>query len=187
MHVPPNAKRVFTGIIFDVYHWEQALFDGHTSTHEALLRKQDGVTIIAVSGNHILYAEEEQASVNHPFITLFGGKREEGEIPLDTAKRELLEESGYVSDDWEFWKKEEALSTKIEWTVYTFIARNAKKISGQSLDGGEKIKIREATFEEFLRVAARPNFRNKDVSFDLLRWRAYEPKKLEKLKKKLFG
>ncbi|MFZ2149837.1 MAG: hypothetical protein WAV15_01615 [Minisyncoccia bacterium] len=26
--IPPDAKRVFRGVVFDVYHWEQELYDG---------------------------------------------------------------------------------------------------------------------------------------------------------------
>lgn len=34
MKIPSTAKRVFKGIIFDVYRWEQEMFDETTSTFE---------------------------------------------------------------------------------------------------------------------------------------------------------
>ena len=36
--IPDNAKIVFNGILFDVYHWEQKMFDGTTRTFEAVRR-----------------------------------------------------------------------------------------------------------------------------------------------------
>ena len=36
--IPINAKKVFQGIIFDVYQWEQKLFDGTVATFEKLKR-----------------------------------------------------------------------------------------------------------------------------------------------------
>ncbi len=38
MKIPPNAKRVFKGIIFDVYQWQQKMFDGSKETFEMLKR-----------------------------------------------------------------------------------------------------------------------------------------------------
>lgn len=187
MKIPKNAQKVYSGILFDAYQWEQTLFDGSKETQEGLKRRHDGVTVIATEGDRILYAEEEQATAEFPsFVTLFGGKREEGETPLETAQREFLEESGYASDDWELFREDHAFSTKIEWTVHTFIARNARAVASQKLTGGERITIRTATFSEFLDIAAQPNFRNKDIATLLFRWRLYEPEKIEEMKRRLF-
>lgn len=186
MKIPSQARRVFKGVIFDVYQWEQKMFDGTTETFEKLKRKNDGVTIIATRGDKIIYAEEEQASVA-PFITLIGGKREEGEEPLETAKRELLEETGLATNDWELYSVDESLSTKMDWTVHTFIARNVTKMAEQRLDPGEIITVKEATFAKFLDIAARPDFRNKDIAMELFRLRLYYPEKLENFRKKLLG
>ena len=34
--IPENAKRVFKGIIFDVYQWEQELYNGSKAVFEKL-------------------------------------------------------------------------------------------------------------------------------------------------------
>ena len=36
MKVPKQAKRVFKGVIFDVYQWEQEMFDGTKEIFEKL-------------------------------------------------------------------------------------------------------------------------------------------------------
>lgn len=36
MKLPPQAKKVFTGQIFDVYQWEQEMYDGSFETFEML-------------------------------------------------------------------------------------------------------------------------------------------------------
>lgn len=36
--IPPNAQRVFSGKIFDVYQWPQPLFDGSIATFEVAKR-----------------------------------------------------------------------------------------------------------------------------------------------------
>ena len=46
--IPESAKKVFTGKLFDVYQWEQELFDGSTTTFEKVKTK-DIVSIIPVT------------------------------------------------------------------------------------------------------------------------------------------
>ncbi len=36
--IPEHAKKVFSGVIFDVYHWEQEMFDGSRATFEKVKR-----------------------------------------------------------------------------------------------------------------------------------------------------
>ncbi|MFH1187732.1 MAG: NUDIX domain-containing protein, partial [bacterium] len=114
MKIPKSAKLKFKGIIFDVYQWEQKMFDGTYETFE-MLKRPDTVEIIPVAGDKILINEQQQP--NTPvFLSLFGGRVDEGEEPLRAAKRELLEEAGYASDDWEIIRACEPYS-KMEWTV----------------------------------------------------------------------
>jgi ADP-ribose pyrophosphatase len=100
--IPPNAKKVFTGIISDIYQWEQELFDGTTTTFERI-RFKDGAFVIATVGEKVIITHQEQPA-HTPFIGLPGGGFDTyDEDPLECAKRELLEETGYVSDHWEPW------------------------------------------------------------------------------------
>lgn len=52
MKIPINARRVFKGIIFDVYQWEQKMFDGNFKTFE-MLKRPNTVEIIAIRDNKI--------------------------------------------------------------------------------------------------------------------------------------
>ena len=108
---------------------------------------------------------------------------DEGEKPLESAKRELLEESGLTSDDWELFSVYEPVS-KIEWKFYTFIARNCKKVAKPHLDPGEKIKTKKVSFDEFLKIVDSEKFRNKYFANELFRMKFEN--KLEDFKKKLF-
>lgn len=102
MKIPPQAKRVFKGIIFDVYHWQQKMFDGSEETFE-MLKRVNTIEVISIKDGKICISHQSQPT-KKDFYSLFGGRAEEGEEPLTTAKRELLEESGMTSDSWELYK-----------------------------------------------------------------------------------
>jgi ADP-ribose pyrophosphatase len=46
--IPPHASKVFSGIIFDVYQWDQQLFNGKIATFEALTRSSTVIVIPVV-------------------------------------------------------------------------------------------------------------------------------------------
>lgn len=171
MKLPPQAKKVFTGQIFDVYHWEQEMYDGSFKTFERL-KRTGTVDVIAVSGEKIFIALQSQPTEPN-FYSLFGGRVEKDEKYLDTAKRELVEESGMISDSWELYKTFQPFH-KIDYDVSLFIAKNCKKIGKQKLDAGEKIEIIECTFEEFIEIAMKDNFAQRELAFDILRMKVLE-------------
>ncbi len=100
--LPPHAKRVFKGEIFDVYQWEQPLFDGTAALFEKL-KRDDVVTVIPIlPDGQILVADEEQPG-HAPFLSLIGGRVEPGETPEAAAVRELSEEAGIEAEQLDLW------------------------------------------------------------------------------------
>lgn len=181
--VPEQARLVFKGVIFGVWQWEQEMFDGSIETFEMLTR-DDSASVIAVIGDKILLQKEEQPG-RSPFISVPGGRCDAGEEPIDAAKRELLEESGYVSDDVEL-LLEYHPSNKIDWAMYSYVARDCRKVAEPHLDAGERIEPMLVSFEELLRMPDDPAFRTTEIRELLLRAR-YEDAEREELRRKLFG
>lgn len=182
--VPDSAKLVFKGKIFSVYQWEQIGYDGSVHIFEKL-KRSDTVVIIPIleNGNFIMSKQEQPGK--EPFEALIGGRVYDGEGALEGAKRELLEETGYVSDKWELFFSEQPTS-KIEWAIFYFIAKDCKKVAEQNLDGAEKVELKEKTWEEFLAAVESPNFSEQELRVKVLEARLY-PKKMEELRRKMLG
>lgn len=179
--IPAHAQRVFQGEIFDVYQWPQAMYDGSTKTFECL-KRPDTVVVIPTQGDTVFYAEQEQPNKG-PYLSLFGGRMEDGEEPLEAAKRELLEETGFVSDDWELLVSN-PFRGKIEWTIHYFIARNCRKVAEQTLDGGEKITLLSTDIDGFLQnVVSSPRFYEPELKDAI--YSAFNPLKAQEFKHKL--
>lgn len=181
--LPKNAKLVFKGKIFDVYQWKQKMFDNSVEIFEKLKRINTAV-VIAVKGDKIIIQEQKQPDKSNSFLSLPGGRCDKNEPPLSAAKRELLEETGFTSDDWELWKQVQPFG-KIIWTVYTYIARNCYKKSPQKLDAGEKIKIKLLNFEDFLLLSEDETFYEQELRRFFYKLRLY-PKEKEKFYQLLF-
>jgi len=182
--LPQNAKRVFKGVIFDVWQWKQKMFDGSYAVFEKLIRA-DTVNVIAVVGKKIIVLQQKQPDGKKSKNTLAGGRVDGDESPLEAAKRELLEETGYASKKWILWKKIRPYN-KIVWEVHNFIAQNCVKIQKPHPDAGERLKTRLVSFHEFLKVSEDPDFYEGELKNALLRAR-YNPKYRKEFKRFLFG
>lgn len=179
--IPENAQRVFKGVIFDVYHWEQEMYDGTTATFEKLKRADTVVVFPVLSDAQIVLTEQEQPGMN-PFFSALGGRVEEGENIITAVKRELLEESGYEAEEFVLVDARHPTS-KIDGVIYTFIAKGLKKVAEIDLDGGEKIKLFSVTFDEFIDLLTdeKKDFADKEMIFKCFEARI-DSKKKEELK-----
>ena len=92
----------------------------------------------------------------------FDKKFDEGEDILAAAKRELLEESGYEAEEFILWDAQHPTS-KIDWVVYTFIAKGLRKIDEAHLDSGEKIELMFVTLDELIEEGIKKNFSEREI------------------------
>src|SRR3990167_10917443 len=97
--IPKNAKKVFTGVIYDVYQWQQELFDGSKTIFE-MLRRPDTVTVIPVIDEKILTIEDHQPHTGSKMSFPGGRVDPDDQSTLEAAQRETEEETGYVFDSW---------------------------------------------------------------------------------------
>lgn len=147
---PANATRVFKGIIYDVYHWPQKLFDGTTATFE-ILKRQDTVKVIAIKNDKIVVVEDEQPT-HAPDLALPGGRHDvASETELDCAKREVSEETGLSFKNWRLVGITQP-NDEIDWLVYVFVAWDVQDQHDPHIDGGERITVREYTYDEVLAI-----------------------------------
>ena len=76
------------------------------------------------------------------------GNRETAEDALEAAKRELLEETGYESDEWTHLLTVPSNATIADNYAYLFAAKNCRKVAGQDLDDTEFLNVTKHTGQE---------------------------------------
>lgn len=179
--MPENAKRVFEGDIFDLYQWEQELYDGTRATFEKGSRPDTAIIFPITEDGNILIIEDSQPH-RDVVLTTVSGRIEAGETPEEAAKRELLEETGYGGSSWESFYTSTPVE-KLDWMHYVFIAKGCKQVQEPEPDAGEKIVVRSVTFDELISLSAEGKLRGKDFRIMVLR-AMLNPEKMKELRKK---
>lgn len=109
----------------------------------------DWVNVIAITRDgEFLLEEQYRHGIGRVCFELCAGVVEKGETPIEAAKRELLEETGYVSDEWVDYGCYAPNTSGCNNCCYTFIATNIEKVAEQSLDKTEVITIHLLKKEE---------------------------------------
>lgn len=181
--IPATATKVFSGVFFNIYQWQQELYDGSFATFERA-KRPDSTSMIAVTPDKkIIVTEQEQPSLQ-PFWALVGGVVDPGETPLEAAKRELLEESGMRAKNLEHWFSVQN-SSRVEWSIHTYIAYDVELVQVAAPEAGEKIKLHSFEFEEFIELVQQDRFRNSEVSLKIMK-AIVQPEGLSELKKLFF-
>ncbi len=159
------------------------MFDGSKAIFERVKRPATVVAIPVTTEGKIIIIKERQPDTE-ALMTLVSGKVDPGEQPEDALKREMLEEIGYAPETLSLWKEIQPV-TKIDWSIYTYIAKGCKKVAEPNPEPGEKIEIELVDFETFLEVASREYFNGSDITSEALRMQL-DPQKKAELKKLLF-
>lgn len=155
--IPDGAEQVFRGTIFDVYHWQQQMFDGSFETFE-MLKRVDTLKVLAVVDGKLVILEEEQPKFG-TFIDIPGGRHDhEQETNLDAAKREMVEETGMTFGRWRLIDVEQPMG-KAEWFCYLYLAYDLESQVDSVLDAGEKISVNMMSIDEYRELRKDPKLR----------------------------
>lgn len=84
--------------------------------------------------------------------------KDSAEDALAAAKRELMEETGYESDDWKFLLSVPSNATMADNYANIFVAKSCRKVSGQSLDETEFLNVHLHTRKEIDEMIADGEF-----------------------------
>ena len=145
--------------------------DGRIMDEYYVLEYPDWVNIIAIDkkGNMILVRQYRHA-LGQTNFELVAGVLEQDENPLDAAKRELLEETGYSGGEWHELMQLSANSSTMTNITHCFVATGVEKISEQHLDDTEDLEVYTFTQSEVKEMIRQGEFMQALMVAPLLRF-----------------
>lgn len=144
-----SSRVVHRGRLLDVREDRVRLPDGSISTRE-YIRHPGAVVVIAVlDGGQLLLEHQWRHPLGRTLIELPAGKLDPGEEPEACARRELLEETGYVAREWrQLATLHPCVGYSDERLVY-FLARGLTH-QGARPDHGEHLEVFGASLDQAL-------------------------------------
>ena len=116
--------------------------DGRINPEYYVLEYPDWVNVIAITKEgEFVMVRQYRHGLKDVFTELVAGVIEKGEEPLEAAKRELLEETGYAGGEWELNMVISQNPSTSDNLTYSFVARGVEKVAGQNLDATEDISV----------------------------------------------
>lgn len=120
-----------------------------------VIESKDWVNVIALTKKReVVLVKQYRHGVQEVLLEIPAGIMDpEDESPLQTAKRELLEETGYISE--KFFEVGSSYPNPATHTnmTYSFLALDVELVDQQNLDETEEIEVSLIPFDEFIALA----------------------------------
>ena len=135
-----EAKTVYRGRLLQVQEDTVRLPDGSTSRREYIVHPGAAVILAMPDAHSVLMERQFRYSLRSHVYELPAGKIDPGEEPLATAKRELLEETGYRGRDWRHLLTTYPVVGYSSERIELYLARELEHV-GRALDEGEFLEV----------------------------------------------
>lgn len=108
------------------------------------------VTVVALTeDNKVIMVRQYRHALGETLMEIPGGCVDDTDKTLEeAAARELLEETGYICDQYDYLGKISANPSTNNNIMHMYLARNGKKVKEQELDHNEEIEVYLLSIEE---------------------------------------
>ena len=139
------TETVFKGALLNVRKDSVRLPNGKQSIREYIVHPGAVVVLAFLDNGNLLFERQFRYPLRRVFLELPAGKIDPGEAILDTARRELLEETGHVASDWEYVGVMHPCIGYSDERIEIFAARELHRAAEKQLDHNEFLEVLELT------------------------------------------
>lgn len=118
-----------------------------------VLEYPDWINVLAVTkeGRFVVERQYRHGTQSVDY-ELCAGTLEKGEIPLEAAQRELLEETGYIGGEWELYCISTPNPAAMTNVNYSFLAKGVEFSGERHLEKTEDIEIHLMSYKELKKI-----------------------------------
>ena len=145
-----DSTQVYRGNLLDVRLDRIRLPSGEEATREYIRHQGAAVIVPVLDNGKLVFGRQFRYPLGQALLEFPAGKIDPGEAPENTAKRELLEETGFSSDQWRHVGVVHPCVGYSNERIEIFMARDLRRQSEQNLDHGESIDVLELHLNEAL-------------------------------------
>jgi len=135
-----SSKLVYQGRLLEVREDEVRLPDGKTSRREYIVHPGAAVMLAMPDAQTVIMERQYRYALREHVFELPAGKIDPGEDALETAKRELLEETGYRARNWRHLLTTYPVVGYANERIEIYLARDLEYV-GHVLDDGEFLDV----------------------------------------------
>ncbi|HZV54362.1 MAG TPA: NUDIX hydrolase [Rhodocyclaceae bacterium] len=144
-----ESEKVFAGKLLHVHSDKVRLPDGHESIREWIAHPGAVVVVAVLDNGKLLFERQYRYPLRRVFLELPAGKIDAGEHILDTARRELREETGYKAKVWRHLGTMHPCIGYSDERIEIFLAQGLAYV-GHALDDGEILEVIELSVHDAL-------------------------------------
>jgi ADP-ribose pyrophosphatase len=128
---------------------------GHIVEDYYVLEYNNWVNAVAITeDNKVLMVHQYRHAAGIVSLEIPGGVIDDGELPEQAMRRELLEETGYQFDDFELLSTVYANPSTANNQTYCYLAKGGRKVQEQKLDEQEELIVETFTIDEVKQLLA---------------------------------
>jgi ADP-ribose pyrophosphatase len=135
-----SSKTVYRGKLLHVLEDQVRLPDGAHATREYIRHPGAVMMVPVLDADTVLLVHQYRYPLRRHFYELPAGKKEPGEDPLATAKRELREECGYEAEEWRHLTAIHPCIGYSDEVIELYLARGLTHV-GQLMDDEEFVEV----------------------------------------------
>ena len=145
---PLAAWHVLTDVSLISHRWLEVreqhvrLANGHEIERFHLIQGPHWASVLCLTRDrHVVLVRQYRHGLGGPSLELPAGVIEPSEAPIDAARRELREESGFEAEAIEELMSLAPEPARNTTRAHFFFARGAVRVSDQALDSGEDLEV----------------------------------------------
>ncbi|MDE6872049.1 MAG: NUDIX hydrolase [Bacteroidales bacterium] len=170
-----SSEYLFRRPWLTVRHDAVRLPDGRINPEFYVLEYPDWVNVIAItSGGEFVMERQFRYGLGKTCYEICAGVMEDGETPVEAARRELLEETGYAGGEWRKLMEISGNSSTTSNITHCFLATGVEKVSGQDLDPTEDLSVELLSEDEVKALLAKDQIKQSLMAAPL--WRYFAEK-----------